>query len=364
MAKAKFVISAIALILASTFLLAEAGLRIYQNVAGNIPVTSFLPGYKIEKRFALSPFLVFGPRMDWQAPNKKNPQYAYFNPQGFRAQDIIGKKPDNEYRIITLGGSTTEDLWNDDGIHWPLVLEQQLHHRSRPHARVLNTAMSAYTSAHSLIRFAFDITDYSPDMVIVMHNINDLMVNYQAVFQGEAVDPHYKVLYSTKRFTGDITDEDVVVSRVVHAITSRFKAWRESRARPLVADSDISRGRGYFKRNLSNLIALAQAHQIKIVLLTMPYAKSELAYEKSRANGRPFPKHARFLADLATYNDDIMEVGKKRGVTVIDMATHLHEKENYFVDTVHYSTEGTEEFGKILAPRLATLIDKSPIGPR
>ena len=59
-----------------------------------------------------------------------------------------------------------------------------------------------------------------------------------------------------------------------------------------------------------------------------------------------------------------MEVGKKRGVTVIDMATHLHEKENYFVDTVHYSTEGTEEFGKILAPRLATLIDKSPIGPR
>lgn len=364
MEKAKPVISTTAFILLATFLLAEVGLRIYQNVAGNIPVTSFLPGYKIEKRFVLSPFLVFGPRIDWQVPNKRNLQHAYFNPQGFRTPGLVGKKPDGEYRIITLGGSTTEDIWNDEGIHWPLVLEQQLHHRGHPEVRVLNTAMSAYTTAHSLIRLAFDITDYSPDMVIVMHNINDLMVNYQAVFQGEAVDPYYRVLYSTKRFTGDITDEDVVVSRVVHAITTRFKAWRESQARPLVADSDISRERDYFSRNLSNLISLAQAHNVKIVLLTEPYAKSELAYENARSNGRPFPRHARLLADLATYNDAITEVGKKHRVAVIDMATHMHDKENYFSDTVHYSAEGTESFGKILAPRLATLIGKRPIGTR
>ncbi len=355
----KLVFATTTLILVILFLLAEIGLRIYQRVASDIPVTSFLPGYK-EKRFALSPFLVFGPRIDWQIPNKKNPQHAYFNSQGFRTRDLIGPKPKGEHRIITLGGSTSEDVWNEEGIHWPLVLEQRLHDQGHTNIRVLNSAMSAYTTAHSLIRFAFDITEYTPDMVIIMHNINDLMVNYQATARGLPVDPHYNVLYSTKRFTGDITDEDIVLSRVAHAISSRFKAWRETQDRPLVADSDISLGKRYFKRNLSNLVILARAHNVEIVLLTMPYARSEVSYEKARANGRPFPVHAHLLEDLAAYNEAIKEVGKRLGVTVIDMATLLGDKEEYFVDIVHFSTRGVESFGHTLAPRLAALLGKSP----
>lgn len=333
----------------------EAGLRIYQRVVNGTPLMSFLPGYK-ETRFPLSPFLVFGPRVDWQAPNKEFPQHAYFNHQGFRTKDTIGGKAPGEYRIITLGGSTTEDIWNKKGVHWPLVLQQELRSNGRPNVRVLNTAMSAYTTAHSLIRYQFDIAEHEPDMIIIMHNINDLLVNYYAAKQNKQVDPHYKVAYGLKQYTGEIGEEDIVISRLFHSIGLRLKEWQQAHAKPQVPDSDISLGRKYFKRNLANLIILARARNATPVLLTMPIAASERIFAATRRQGRPFPRHARFLEDFASYNQAIEETGKELGVSVINMNRFLPNQESYFVDFVHYSTEGSEAFGKTLSPHIAALI--------
>ena len=342
---------------ATVFVIAEVGLRIYQKIANGIPFTSFLPGYR-ETRFPMSPFLVFGPRLNWQIPNKKFPQYAYFNSQGFRTMDPVKKKLKGEYLVITLGGSTTEDLWNEAGIHWPLILEQELHRRGYTSVRVLNTAMSAYTTAHSLIRYEFDVVEYEPDMIIVMHNINDLLINYSAARENKAVDPHYKVLYGTKPYTGEIGDEDVVFFRVVHSVASRLKHWRDAYTKPTIPDSDINRGRMFFKRNLANLVRLARANGTAPVLLTMPVAKSRRIFDETVKQNRPYPRHERFLEDFSSYNEAIREIGREQGVTVIDMSTSLGDNEDYFVDIVHYSTEGSKAFGTALSAQLMDEIRK------
>lgn len=136
------------LTLITTVLLMEGTLRVYQRVSFGIPLTAWIPR-RVPQQFPLSPFLVFGPRVDWRVPNRPPTPYTSFNPQGFRTTDTIGPKRSTEFRIIALGGSTTEDLWNDEGIHWPLVLECRLHQRGRTDVRVLNGAMSAYSSAHT-----------------------------------------------------------------------------------------------------------------------------------------------------------------------------------------------------------------------
>ena len=94
----------------------------------------------------------------------------------------------DEFRIITLGGSTTEDVWTEDGLHWPLWLERALKTPDL-NARVYNTGMSAYTTAHSLVRLEFDVLDYQPDLVIVMHNVNDLVVNYYSAVLKQPAGP-------------------------------------------------------------------------------------------------------------------------------------------------------------------------------
>ena len=357
MTRRKLIILTTLFLTGTVFLVTEVGLRIYQQIANGIPFTSFLPGYK-ETRFPLSPFLVFGPRVNWQIPHKKFPQHAYFNSQAFRTTDPVGKKPKDEYRIITLGGSTTEDLWNDEGIHWPLVLEQELHRRGYKSVRVLNTGMSAYTTAHSLIRYEFDVVEHEPDMIIVMHNINDLLVNYFAARDQQEVDPHYKVLYGNKSYTGEIGNEDIVFSRVVHSVASRLKRWQNTSAKLTIPDSDISRGRAFFKRNLTNLVRLTRANGTVPVLLTMPIAKSQRIFDGTVKDNRPYPRYERFLQDFSSYNQAIREVGKELGATVIDMNILFADNDDYFADFVHYSTKGSRAFGAVLSAHIVNQIRK------
>ena len=357
MTRRKLIILTTLFLTGTVFLVTEVGLRIYQQIANGIPFTSFLPGYK-ETRFPLSPFLVFGPRVNWQIPHKKFPQHAYFNSQAFRTPDPVGKKTKDEYRIITLGGSTTEDLWNDEGIHWPLVLEQELHRRGYKSVRVLNTGMSAYTTAHSLIRYEFDVVEHEPDMIIVMHNINDLLVNYFAARDQQEVDPHYKVLYGNKSYTGEIGNEDIVFSRVVHSVASRLKRWQNTSAKLTIPDSDISRGRIFFKRNLTNLVRLTRANGTVPVLLTMPIAKSQRIFDGTVKDNRPYPRYERFLQDFSSYNQAVREVGKELGATVIDMNTLFADNDDYFADFVHYSTKGSRAFGAVLSAHIVNQIRK------
>ena len=56
-------------------------------------------------RFPLSPFLVFGPRVNWDVPGREGLPTAHFNAQGFRSPHPVQPKQPGQLRIITLGMS-------------------------------------------------------------------------------------------------------------------------------------------------------------------------------------------------------------------------------------------------------------------
>ncbi len=345
------------------FVAGEVALRAYQKVRG-VPFFSFLPGYH-EKTFRLSPFLVFGPRTDWQIPNKPNPETAHFNAQGFRTHDVLGPKPPDELRIVALGGSTTEDVWNDAGIHWPLVAEETLHEAGRDEVGIYIGAMSAYTAAHSLVRLELDVLQYQPDLVLVLHNINDLMVVYYAGSQGRPVDPNYKVKYTRKSLTGVIDDSDVVVSRLLAFIRGRLERLSPKAPIPTLEHYDLETGRCIFERNLKSIVAVARAHGSEVVLVTMPVARSTARFEDTAALARgglldSFPTHDRFLADFDRYNETIRQVGKELGVKVIDAANLVASEDRYFADIVHTTTEGVRAMGGAVGSKLLEILPPRP----
>jgi hypothetical protein len=335
--------------------LGEAAMRAAQYFISGLSPVTMLPEYR-ERRYRLSPFLVFGPRLDWQILNKPNPDSAYFNTQGFRTRELVGPKAPGEFRIITLGGSTTEDVWTEDGLHWPLWLERQLGAAGLT-ARVYNAGMSAYTSAHSLVRLEFDILDYQPDLVIVMHNINDLVVNYYAAVAGQPVDGHYRAPYTSKRFTGDVDDSNVVLSRLAHSLRARLRGTPPDLEVP--ADYAIDRGLGHFRRNLRNMHAIATASGSAIVFLTMPVCEAEDAYRQVVRDGRkrfsaPLPESfERFKREFASYNQAIADVSTAAGASFVDMHGLLGGAEEWFSDFVHYNGAGSKRFGELLGLELA-----------
>lgn len=348
------------LVLALTFGLGEISLRLAQWAFGGTSPTTLLPGYR-DRRFQLSPFLVFGPRINWQIGGRPNPEFAYFNKQGFRTQGLVGTKPTAEIRIVAIGGSTTEDVWNEEGLHWPLWLERELRVITSADVRVYNTGMSAYTSAHTIVRLALDVLDYEPDFVIVMHNVNDLVVNYRAAIRGEPVDSHYLVAYGEKRMTGDVTEADIVISRLAHAVSRRLEALRQPDE--IVPEGyDISAGLVHFTRNLRTIEALTTSRGSELILLTMPLCSSESVYRTVEFHGRrqfsaalPADFEA-FKHDFGRYNGAVMSVAEGQAVTAVDMAALFGGDQEYFSDFVHYNSKGSRRFGELLADQIAPVI--------
>ena len=338
-------------------LAAELGLRVYQRVARGVPILTLLPGYR-DTRFGLSPFLVFGPRLDWQIPDKREPELAYFNRQGFRTREAVGPKPPGELRIVALGGSTTENVWNDEGLHWPLVLERELHAAGRTDVRVYNGAMSAYSTAHSLVRLAFDVLRYEPDVVIVMHNLNDLTVNYFAARDGSSVDANYLVKYGRQTFIQQVEERDLIVSRLGYSIRRRLRQLFPRTDPSWSEDYDLAPGLALFRRNLRSLAAVARAHDSELVALTMPATRDRGAFDATRElRQHPLPSYDRFFRDFDAYNDAIRALAAG-GIPVIDMAERLPEEDGRFADIVHYTSAGVEAFGRTLAPALLEILPR------
>lgn len=344
-----------------SILFAEVAVRIYQRMASGVPLTTVFPEWRI-RPMPYSPFLAFGPRVNYSAPGKQDSTLARYDERGFRTTEDVSQKAEGELRIVTLGGSTTEDLWNSSGQHWPWLLEQRLQRLGEGRVRVLNGGMSAYATPHTLIRTSFDLPDLQADAVIVMHNINDLTATYHAIVADSALNAHYAAKYLSKGYSGIRTDDDVVYSRFLRMVRNRLqpkKVWPEVPESP----ETMARGIEIFSRNLRSIAAVARAHGVEPVFLTMPFATSEALYEATMAGEvatgsvgvGPIPPQSRFLDDLRSYNQAILAVGRETGTRVVDMAS-LTWDDSHFVDIVHYSNAGSEAFAEHLAKQLEPII--------
>lgn len=336
----------------------EAGLRAYQRATRGTPFFAMLPNYRVST-YRRSPFLVFGPRIGETLPGSGREEWRRFNDIGLRYPFPVPARAPGELRVLTIGGSTSEDAQNELGIHWPLGLECLQRARGREDVRVLNGGMSAYSSAHSLVRYSLDLVETSPDIVFVMHNINDLMVTYHAASLGKQVDPNYLARYGTKRFTAVVDEGDVVISRVAHLVRSRFGP-QPATVPYMEWDYDLTRSETIFRRNLRTLVHVIRSSGATPVLLTMPRSSNPEFVEAARqVRGEVglthFPTMERFLADFAQFNDAVRAVAAAEGVGLIDVSAVFPDDERLFADMVHYSTEGVRRFAHIVDSAAAGL---------
>ena len=350
-------------IAASVFFAAEIALRAIQLVSSGVSPTTLLPGAR-DTRFPMSPFLVFGPRLDYQIEGRINPELARFNSDGVRFPGSTPPRRQEEIRILALGGSTTENIWNEAGIHWPLVAQCRLQEAGY-NVRILNSAMSAYSTAHSLVRLSFDVIDkLDPDIIVLMHAVNDLGVVYWAAATGNQVDPHYLVKYGQRDYTLDLGPDDVVLLRTLNTLRRRLL----SSDRALIPDKDriyrLDEGVEIFSQNIELISEIIRVRDRRLVLLTMPFSENAEFMEIIRATAdhqgagmRLFPEFTLFRQHMNTYNEAVRQVGDRLGVSMIDMAKLYTESDGDFVDPVHYSTHGVLRFGDVLARELEAAIE-------
>ena len=96
------------------------------------------------------------------------------NSEGFRGSEFSKDKPDNTYRIIAVGGSTTFGSGVTNENTWPKILEKKLQNLSESKKiEVINSGISGMNSFSESKLIKQKLIHYKPDLIIVYDGNND-----------------------------------------------------------------------------------------------------------------------------------------------------------------------------------------------
>jgi lysophospholipase L1-like esterase len=284
--------------------------------------------------------------------NKRFHPYLQIPP---RTQQVSIPKAESTYRIICLGGSTTE---GKEDANYPTFLESLLRKRyPEKNIEVLNAGKYFYNSQSSIIQYLFYLKEFEPDLLIFFHGFNDIMPSFTSGqqtsapfrrdyghFYGPLGRLRYPVLF--KSYLGSFFFSDITSPEPQAAPFSNFQSLPS------------------YRRNLETIIDLARRDNISLILSNQAHRFSPKNDSPDRILGltRPFLTKDKHHADekswymaMELFNKTALETAERFGVPMVDQATFFKGKQDLFTDCVHMTLEGTTKKAKLFFEKIVDL---------
>lgn len=276
------------------------------------------------------------------------------NDRGFLGwpSDHALEKPLGMVRIACLGASTTQG-GNKAGVagSYPYQLEQLLKHEAVQRVEVMNFGVSGWTTAETLINYLLTVRDYSPDIVVVHHSINDVAPRLYRDYLNDYT--HYRTTWSPPPYAlwqqalVSVSDLSTwLLLRTLGPPHQRQFIIRDRRG-PIRLDEegnlDPATEHG-FRRNVDAIAEYQQLHGGRTVFLTMPY--SHVRGHITDVQRAGILDHNRILRELA--------VGPGRVLADAERTFPLETDadQSVFRDSVHLSLEGNKLKARSVASSL------------
>ena len=97
-----------------------------------------------------------------------------YNSHGLRGNELEKEKPENTYRIFTVGGSTTFGVGAQDSETWPAHLQQIINEKIMgKKIEVINAGIEAASTEQEYILIKNKLLYFDPDLIIMYDGIND-----------------------------------------------------------------------------------------------------------------------------------------------------------------------------------------------
>tara|TARA_R110002110_G_scaffold383245_4_gene594678 strand:+ start:36800 stop:37837 length:1038 start_codon:yes stop_codon:yes gene_type:complete len=225
---------------------------------------------------------------------------------GFIAPSAVHEQPD--IKVVFLGGSTTECLYMDADKRFPYLVGRLLEKKLGLKVNSYNGGVSANESMHSINILLNKVLPMKPDMVVMMHNINDLVMlrlhgNY-----------HYPNSLKSHLQTAKNVFTHVEYPKGLEAIENEKIAQA-------------------FQKNLEMFIAICKIHQTQPVLMTQANrVEDDDLYHR--------------------FNQIIRETANKNKIILIDLAKHIPKSLDLIYDHYHYTEIGSNQSAEIIASHL------------
>jgi lysophospholipase L1-like esterase len=300
----------------------------------------------------------------------------YINSAGIRGDEF---SEGQGYRILAMGGSTTECLYLDHTEAWPYLVQQKLNARGA-HAWVGNIGRSGRNTRDYIMQMKYLLPQYPRiDAVIMLVGANDFMMrlrrhgDYDPLFlqRGNAeryqINRAFSVVPFSKRSRGIMLWE--VISRTRRLFSElrmnqneagTFQVYmRAQRKRgEIVAElPDLQGALNEYARNLNTIIDVAQAQSIRLIFLTQPFLWKDAMTQREQDSlwmGWIGSDHKRFCSvpalrkGMGAYNGMLRQVCRARGVECIDVAGKLKDTA-VFYDDLHFNEHGAERVAEIIS---------------
>jgi lysophospholipase L1-like esterase len=308
------------------------------------------------------------------------------NGQGFRGTEFTGKA--DEYRILAVGGSTTESLDIDEPKSWPWLLERSLATTPTGQAvRVANVGVSGMTARDHVVQVKRLTDEYPPiHEILVLVGVNDMsdfLANADEYGPPPPVtEPRAERKQERKAFQvpGGFRRLAVwqLLSRTKQLLLRKFSKsgafrdddaenyarWRRNRRGVTILDSlpDLTPALVDYRRNLNLIVDHARAHSARLLLMTQPSlwrpdltpAEANLLWLGGVGDFLDHPVGKYYSANamsraLDQFNAVTLAVCRERGVTCLDLASKIPKTGEMFFDDVHYTEAGSARVAQEVA---------------
>lgn len=337
-------------------------------------------------------------------PGVNGPSSFSVNRQGIRGQEL----EEFEYRILAVGGSTTECLYLDDAETWTALVETELARTSDGRdVWVGNAGKSGMNLRDHVVLLETLLERHPPvQMIILLAGVNDLTVrlrdgdferslppleersewdlrikrnfalapdrNVHGAMTGTGVAETwlsrlaiYGAYRSARRNVRQLLSERGLVQGDDGGI---YQSWREARSKATVvldAMPSLRLALADYRKHLLQAVEIASRHSIQLVLVTQPAlwrddldkAEQKLLWlggvgDFQRERIETYYSASALADGLEAFNGITRAVCDERGLKCIDLAASIPREVEYFYDDVHFTEAGSQAVSRNIVHEL------------
>ena len=291
------------------------------------------------------------------------------NSLGLRGREVPRRKSPSTFRIICVGGSTTENAYVDDDETYPAQLERMLQKQyPDTNVEVLNAGLSAYSTAHTLINFQLNLVELEPDLLIVYQAVNDLMPMAYDNFWSDYRN-FYKGYHLRRAVATDLRLDPQWPAWVLRTGLGQLAARARRGMMSWIGDELPERPDQFvhrlppiilrvYDRNLRHLVELARAEGCEVCLATFAHTIRPGMSEEDMRRLRRFPWFHHLSPwgvseAIDTMNGIVRGIHEDSHTLFVDHAALMPKSYEYFLDMCHKRAAGCRLMARHFADAIA-----------
>ena len=261
---------------------------------------------------------------------------------------------DNNYRILTLGGSTTLNDHLDDRLTWSNLLEEKLNTAGFP-AEVINTGINGLTTKQNYKTFN-GMSKYQIDAAIFLIGVNDWQLQLR---DPKKVNNMFYYLFNIEdtllfQFTKKIRDNLAFFNNPISAPGIETKGNNTILDLPKVSqkvkkENSIKEVSSDFKYYVEKIIKTCDRKKIKCIFLTQPnifYNELDERYDGLLKSN--YFENNEMVKLTKLYNNYLLSI-KRKNIYIFDLEPKIEKNLLYFRDDYHFTKLGAKTISNVLS---------------